>query len=141
MIDDEIEENEDFEKELEQKRHQDMMNVMGKVLSAIKELGKSEKKEENVNGELKLLLDENKKLMQGFYEKLNSIKNVEPPKVNVETNQDKVISAIKEMTISLQPKEVEVVKQEVPERKKNYAVEITDRNFKGFASKIIIKEI
>lgn len=141
MIDDEIEENEDFEKELEQKRHQDMMNVMGKVLSAIKELGKSEKKEENVNGELKLLLDENKKLMQGFYEKLSSIKNVEPPKVNVETNQDKVISAIKEMTISLQPKEVEVVKQEVPERKKNYAVEITDRNFKGFASKIIIKEI
>lgn len=145
MIDEEIEKDYDnFEAELEKKRHDDLMGVMGKVLKAIQESNKLEVAEKKDDTELKELVGKNKELIDGFLSKIKELQQPKQADVKVEVNQDKVINALNDFMKNidgrlqaLEQKEIVEVKQE----KKQYIVDIKERNFKGMADKILIKEV
>ena len=144
MIDDEIEDDDNFEAELEEKRHKDIMNVMGKVLLAIKESNKLEVSEKKDDTELKALVANNKELIDGFLSKIKELQQPKQSDVKVEVNQDKVISALSEFMKSIDSRMLALEQKETVEvkhEKKQYIVEIKDRNFKGMADRILIKEV
>lgn len=144
MIDDEIEDDDNFEAELEEKRHKDIMNVMGKVLLAIKESNKLEVSEKKDDTELKALVAKNKELIDGFLSKIKELQQPKQSDVKVEVNQDKVISALSEFMKSIDSRMLALEQKETVEvkhEKKQYIVEIKDRNFKGMADRILIKEV
>lgn len=145
MIDEEIEKDYDnFEAELEKKRHDDIMGIMGKVLLAIKESNKLEIAEKKDDTELKELVGKNKELIDGFLSKIKELQQPKQTDVKVEVNQDKVINALNEFMKNIDGR-LQALEQkenvEVKQEKKQYIVEIKERNFKGMADKILIKEV
>ena len=145
MIDEEIEKDYDnFEAELEKKRHDDLMGVMGKVLKAIQETKKIEGVEKKDDTELKALVNDNKNFINVVLAKVKEIQQPKQADVKVEVNQDKVINALNEFMKSIDTR-LQALEQkenvEVRQEKKQYFVEIKERNFKGMADKILIKEV
>lgn len=76
----------DFKRELENKRHQEVLNLLKQSLD--------NKKAEN-------LIDANNKILEQFVSKLESISKDKPIDVNVETNQDLVVKEIANLTKQL----------------------------------------
>lgn len=72
------------------KRHEEVLGALGKVATALT----SQQKDDT---ELKKLMSENRDAINNFVKAVGELKNQEKQEVKVETNQDKVVSAIEDL--------------------------------------------
>ena len=80
----------ELKEKIEIKRHEEVMSTMSKVATAINSIPKEDT-------ELKKLMSENRDAINKFVKAISELGKQEKQEVKVETNQEKVVDAIKDL--------------------------------------------
>ena len=131
--------DEEVEAITEEQRHTQMMQAFGRLINAVE----SQNENESPNEELQSLLSANKGMIAEFLNKLKSLTQPQTPNVNVEVNQEMVVSSVEQSSRNIVDalnsfsKEINNYTEAINAPKSTVA-RVTQRNSLGFAEEIIL---